>query len=260
MNFDLVSDLHIDHWGRSYELDWVYDKKSNIVVVAGDTSDSIDITCEFIRKLTTYYEYVIVIDGNHEHQNTMETLRDSNSTWAKEIQKTKAYYLGHTQPLIDGTKFIGINGWWSFDFGLPNLTAEQTISTGKEKAGLNDIIIKNQFEQGLIDAQFLLQSMVTAQIDENVKDIVVVTHSLPHSSCISWNRYPPELDMVGCYGNSKFSWTLDADVFNKCRYWCFGHNHDTKNIPYKGMRFVSNPRGRREDWNRKHYYPLTLKL
>ena len=260
MIFDLVSDLHIDHWGTNYEMDWVLNKKSNILIVAGDTSDSVDQTCEYIRKLTLHYEHVLIIDGNHEHTTQMENLRDSVSNWSKEIEKTKAHYLGHSQPVIDDTIFIGINGWWSFDFGLPNISAEKTIATGKIKSGLTDIMVKYQYEQSLIDAQFLLQSMISAQLNENIKNVVVVTHSVPHHSCISWNRYPPELDMVGCYGNSKYNWTLEADVFNKCRYWCFGHNHDAKNIPYKGMKFVSNPRGRREDWNRKHYYPLTLSI
>ena len=27
MNFDLVSDLHIDHWGKNYEFDWLHSQK-----------------------------------------------------------------------------------------------------------------------------------------------------------------------------------------------------------------------------------------
>ena len=259
INFDLVSDLHIDHWGPSYELDWLHSQKSDTLVIAGDTSDYIDITCEYLHKLTHYYTNVLVIDGNHEHQYNMENLAESIQYWKACVSQTLATYLGDTQPIINGVKFIGVCGWWSFDFGVPNVNVVQTMNKGKQEYGLTDVIIANQLQQSLIDANHLLNLMVQATLDPNVQDIVVVTHSIPHASCISWNRYPPDLDMVGCYGNSRYQWTLDADINEKCRYWVFGHNHDTKNIPYGNLRFVSNPRGRREDWNRITYQVLNIK-
>jgi len=260
MNFDLVSDLHIDHWGQSYEFDWLHSQKSDILIVAGDTSDSIDLTCEYLHKLTYYYNDVLVVDGNHEHQNSMENLDQSIQDWKDYISQTSVVYLGAKQPIIDEVKFIGICGWWSFDFGAPNVKIDQTINKGKMEHGLNDTIISNQLQQSLLDANYLCGMMAQSTLDIKVKNIVVVTHSLPHSSCISWNRYPPDLEMVGCYGNSRYQWALDADINEKCKYWVFGHNHDAKNIPYKHMKFVSNPRGRREDWNREKYQVCTIEV
>ena len=260
MKFDLVSDLHIDHWGRNHEFDWLHSQKSDTLIVAGDTSDSVDITCEYLHKLTNYYTNVLVVDGNHEHQNNMENLEESIQYWKSCVSQTLAIYLGDKQPIINGVKFIGICGWWSFDFGLPNIRPEQTILTGKTKYELTDAIIKNQLNQSLLDANNLSGMMVDATLNPLIKGIVVVSHSLPHASCISWNRYPPDYNMVGCYGNSKFQWTLDADINKKCRYWVFGHNHDTKNIPHDYLNFVSNPRGRREDWNRVNYQAQSLEI
>jgi len=260
MKFDLVSDLHIDHWGQSYEFDWLHSQNSDILVVAGDTSDSVDITCEYLSKLTHYYDNVLVVDGNHEHQNSMENLKQSIQYWRGCISQTSAIYLSVLQPIFDKVKFIGVCGWWSFDFGEPNIKMEQTIAKGIMKHGFNDTIIANQLHQSLCDANYLSDMMTQSTLNVNVKNIVVVTHSLPHSSCISWNRYPPDLDMVGCYGNSRYQWALDADIHQKCKYWCFGHNHDTKNIPYKHMKFISNPRGRREDWNREKYRVCTIEI
>ena len=143
---------------------------------------------------------------------------------------------------------------------MPNISSEQTIATGKKNHGLTDTIIKNQFSQSLLDAQKLSSMVIDANLDNNVKNIIIVTHSVPHISCISWNRYPPDLDMVGCYGNSRYQWAMDADINEKCCYWVFGHNHDQKNIPYKHLNFVSNPRGRREDWNRINYNVLSVNV
>jgi len=260
MNFDLVGDLHIDHWGRSFETDWLYDQRSDILVVAGDVSDSVDQTCAFLSRLTAYYAKILVVDGNHEHQTSMAYLDESVKHWRRSVAQSGATYLGDEQPLINGVKFIGVCGWWSFDFGLPNVTIEQTVTTGISDYGLTDAMVANQLQQSLLDANSLTDMMVQATLDPCVKHIVTVSHSLPHASCISWNRYPPDYNMVGCYGNSRFQWVLDADINEKCRYWVFGHNHDKKNIPYKHMRFVSNPRGRREDWNRVNYQALTVEI
>lgn len=260
MNFDLVSDLHIDHWGKNFEFDWLHSQQSDTIVIAGDTSDYVDVTCEFLHKISNYYTNVLVIDGNHEHQNHMENLEESIKYWKSCVSQTLAVYLGEKQPVIEGVKFIGICGWWSFDFGQPNILSEQTILTCKNLYGLNDITIKNQMNQSLLDAHCLAGMMVESTLSPDVKNIIVVSHSLPHSSCISWNRYPTDYNVVGCYGNSKFQWTLDADINEKINYWVFGHNHDTKNIPYKYFKFVSNPRGRREDWNRIDYKALNLKI
>lgn len=260
MNFDLVSDLHIDHWGRNFEIDWLFERGSDILVVAGDASDSIDQTCEYLHRLTRYYSTILVVDGNHEHQASMEFLDDSIKQWRKSVAQSGALYLGDQQPTINGVRFIGVCGWWSFDFGEPNVTSKQTIIKGKSDHGLTDIMVTKQFTQSLLEANALCSMMTAATLDNTVEHVVVVTHSLPHQSCISWNRYPPDLDMVGCYGNSRYQWTLDADINAKCRYWVFGHNHDSKDLVYKQMRFVSNPRGRREDWNRTFYHAKTLEI
>lgn len=260
MKFDLVSDLHIDHWGRSFETDWLFDQRSDILVIAGDTSDSIDQTCEYFRLLTKYYSKILVVDGNHEHQTTMESIDESTVYWQQAVAQSGAIYLGQENPLIDGVRFIGICGWWSFDFGEPNVSLENTISKCKSVYGLTDLMIEKQLSQSIKDAQALNNMMIAATLDEKTEHIVVVTHSLPHPSCISWNRYPPDLNMVGCYGNSRYQWTLDSDINQKCKYWVFGHNHDRKHIPYKHMQFVSNPRGRREDWNRTSYLARTLEV
>ena len=150
--------------------------------------------------------------------------------------------------------------WFFHAAQLVIVKIDQTINKGKMEHGLNDTIIFNQLQQSLLDANYLCGMMAQSTLDIKVKNIVVVTHSLPHSSCISWNRYPPDLEMVGCYGNSRYQWALDADINEKCKYWVFGHNHDAKNIPYKHMKFVSNPRGRREDWNREKYQVCTIEV
>lgn len=260
MNLDLVSDLHIDHWGTPHQFDWLHTQQSDTLVVAGDTSDSIDLSCSYLDKLCDYYKTVLVIDGNHEHQTRMNDLTHSIESWLTSIAQTRAVCLTLEQPVINNIQFVGCCGWWSFDFGSPNISRAQSMQTGIAVAGLTPHIISLQEQQSLLDAHFLTGCVVGANLDHSIHKVVVVTHTLPHPSCISWMRYPQEADMVGCYGNTRFNHALSSDLYNKITTWLFGHNHDHKDIPYKYMRFTSNPRGRRCDWNRTTYSVKTISI
>ncbi len=260
MQFDLVSDLHIDVWQEKYRFDWLKDQKSDTLIIAGDVSDYVDMTCEYITSLENYYDKILIVDGNHEHQPNFPNIEESTENWKKAIRETKAHYLGDGYYQKDNVRVIGVNGWWSFDFGEPNVPLDKCISAFLDKTSWGKPAVKQMLRQGIYDAEFLLNQMHDAQECDEVSKIVVVTHPLPHPSCISWNIYPEDNKFVGLYGNSRFQWTLDMDRKNKLKYWCFGHNHDKKNIPYGDARLVSNPRGRPADWNREEYSPLQLEV
>jgi len=260
MKFDLVSDLHIDFWDDKFKHDWLKYQTSDTLVIAGDTSDSVDITCEYVTSLESYYKNIVIVDGNHEHQNCMTEIAENTKYWSYCIGQTRAHYLGDVYYQTGNTRFIGINGWWSFDFGAPNVDFERCMQAFLTKTNWGERAALLQLEQGVNHAKFLKKQMRDAQSDKTVEHVVVVTHPLPHPSCISWNIYPGDNLMVGLYGNTKFQQTLDADVQQKMRYWLFGHNHDQKNIPYGDARLVSNPRGRPKDWNRENYKPLQLEV
>jgi hypothetical protein len=260
MNFDLVSDLHIDIWGKTNSTEWVQHQASDTLLVAGDTSDFIDITCEYILFLRRYYKTILVVDGNHEHEGSNYDIKRTSAEWSLNIKQTGAHFLGDSAYTYSNVKFIGCNGWWSFDFGEPNISRKDCQTRVVNRTRWNFFHMNQQFDQGLIETDLLYQQMTDAQNDNNIKNIVVMTHTLPHSSCISWNIYPEDASFVGLYGNSRFKNILDLDINKKLYYWCFGHNHDCKNIPYKQARLISNPRGRPEDWNRVDYRPLTLEI
>jgi hypothetical protein len=60
MFFDYVSDLHIDHWNKKYHTKNPHEevkdlpfnfknKKSDILIIAGDTSDKMSMTIDYIK-------------------------------------------------------------------------------------------------------------------------------------------------------------------------------------------------------------------
>ena len=78
MKFDLISDFHVEmnvgynttrFWkkGEPLHYAWHKDKKNDILVVAGDSSNSHDFTRDVIVEAAKHYEHVLFVDGNHEH-------------------------------------------------------------------------------------------------------------------------------------------------------------------------------------------------
>ncbi len=259
MQFDLVSDLHIDVWDESHQEDWLRHQSSNVLVVAGDVSDWVEQTCEYVdRVLCVAYDTVLIVDGNHEHQPQFPSLKKSVSNWEKCISQTDAVYLGFAPVKVDGVNFFGKCGWWSFDFGEPNVSEQTSMDALIKGTTWGRDTYLAQKCQGLEDAIWLKEQMSEMQKQDD--PVVVVTHSLPHPSCISWNIYPQNNAFVGLYGNSYYDWTFEKDRKNLIKYWLFGHNHDCKDIPYGDARLISNPRGRPEDWNRREYKPITLEV
>ena len=75
---DIVSDLHVDQWNPNYNNKYPCGEISNnpynfkypesdILVIAGDISDDINISIDTLNTASEYYDKVIFVDGNHEH-------------------------------------------------------------------------------------------------------------------------------------------------------------------------------------------------
>lgn len=260
MKFDLVSDLHIDFWDVDHQTDWLEYQSADTLVIAGDTSDWVDQTIEYVRKLIVpCYDNVLLIDGNHEHQPQFPELEESVKNWRWSIaQQADILDPAHDDVIIDGVRFIGANGWWTFDFGEPNISQETSVNALCERTDWGTDTWQKQRIQAIIDAGSLRDRVQDAQLDD--LPLVMVTHSLPHPSCISWNVYPEHNESVGLYGNSLYETVFEADRRKLMQYWVFGHNHDQKDIPYGDCKLISNPRGRPRDWNRTDYRPITLEV
>ena len=64
-SFDFVSDLHVEHHSNKM-VDW--NPKSDILVIAGDISNDMRISYDHLITIKDY-EYILFVDGNHEHYN-----------------------------------------------------------------------------------------------------------------------------------------------------------------------------------------------
>ena len=259
MQFDLISDLHLDYWKHNIK-DWRGLGTSLYCVVAGDVSRDVRLTSSFLHHLSNAYKQVIFIEGNHEHN------KQYNDLTSKEIELSNSLknvpnitYLAESSCVIDGTAFVGAMGWWTFDFpaidGSGHLAVMEEFCD-REHFHMRDAI--NIWQTAQEQAADLGEIVSSLQDADEIEEIVVVTHTVPRNDIVH-HGIPGSLSEWGKIGNSSMKQVLAYDYENKTSTWCFGHFHE---IPYDikmdGVRYVSHPRGKPKDAMSQVYYPKRI--
>ena len=258
MQFDLMSDTHVDRWDTEHHVHWENTKKSDIIVVPGDISDNITQTVEELRYLSNIYEHVFFVEGNHEHQHYWPDFDFAPNYLREHLGKiSNVHYLHDDYYVLDNVAFLGRSGWWDFKFAYPYVTEEASRAKFiADKSDMCDAIV----DESDSDFYYLHDKIVELQSNNTIESVVMVTHTVPLPRFISLGEYPPWPEYSGFLGNSMMPSILDADHTKKIKAWAFGHNHDQKRDIHKGVQFISNPRGRPVDYNREIYYQIVVNV
>lgn len=254
--FDLISDLHIETWDH---FDWEAQATSPVCVVAGDISCNRRTLIDTLRHLGQCYQAVFYIDGNDEHSQYVGSLSNSYQLLAAQIQRIpNVVYLQDNVVVIDGVAVVGTNGWWSFDFDY-GIDPEGSRSWYQEKHGLDDTRVDAIRRMATTDATYLTNSIRRLQTHQDVKKIVVVTHTVPDPALIQH-----DVDLAGrlqfnTMGNRYMMQAMACDTERKIHTWCFGHYHGAVDQLRSGIRFVNNCRGRGDTpYRQQVYYPRRI--
>lgn len=247
MKFDLVSDVHIEMWHD--KPDWGDVCDNRILVVAGDTSNSIVRSANALNEAAHFYDHVLVVDGNHEFYDTGRmNVEEAMEAFRAELfhgkNGNKITYLPNSACCIEGTMFVGFNGW--YDFKMAD-GFDREAQHNAWKMGSNDsrfIRFKNYPDKMAADQAHKLAFVVrNGGGNPAIKEIVVVTHTSPLLRGLRTTHDPFWNMMNGAYGNTEMKQVLDADVAHKIKVWCFGHTHYNNDFVQDGVRFLSAPRG-----------------
>ncbi len=264
MKIDIISDLHIDHWSKKYKIKYPscepiekpYEyKKSNsdILIIAGDISDDLDISIDFLNRISKFYKKVLFVDGNHEHVNKYPNLynKDYINEILKKNNNNKIVYLPSNQFIINKTLFIGCCGWWNYNNSNLNdinnsLNYFQNwinFSKNENKEFINNVIKKSKEE-----FKYLNDLLLKYKDDNNIEKIIIVSHTIPHKKYCDTEA---GFDNYITQHNSKFNELLLK--YKKINTWIFGHSHRQQEDIFNNIKFISNPRGRPNDFNRLDY-------
>jgi predicted phosphodiesterase len=255
-NFDLISDLHVETWNQ---FDWTGQATSPYCIVAGDVAQDREVLRETLRHLGQCYQGVFYIDGNDEHRHTLEDLGNSYRFLNRTVDNIEGVvYLQDNVVIINGVAILATNGWWSYDMD-PALDYDQsqqwyqdrmqtTLSTADSITGL-----------AFNDVTYMINSVRKLQTHQDVRSIVLVTHTVPAPWIITHDIDLVDTWRFNCMGNPHMQLILNEDTENKIHTWCFGHYHKSVDRDLHGIRYVNNCRGRGDtEWSQPVYYPKRI--
>lgn len=257
VSFDLISDLHVETWPEPF--DWTGMPTSTLAVVAGDISRDRQVVVDTLRHLGECYRAVMYIDGNDEHRYSLHDLGESYNTLFEEIQDIpNVIYLQDNAVVIDGVGFIGTNGWWAFDFDNAD-SYEHSRQWFIERYQVDPVAAVNVEGMAMQDAKYLCSSIKRVQRHQDIKSLVVVTHTVPDVMLVEHDVELEGSHRLNCTGNSHLIKSVVEDTEGKIDTWCFGHYHSDIDQIRQGIRFVNNCRGRgNTPWSKSVYNPKRI--
>jgi len=273
--FDIVSDLHIDQWDSSlsgqYLCGQVKDvpyqfpnSDSRILIVAGDISDDIDLSLQYLNDISNQYDKILFVDGNHEHVGKYPLLISTEDINKKvlALENPKLIYLPKNNYMINKTVFLGFCGWWDYDSANEEslLKAEEYFNSWMPHLDVNDskIFCFNVMSNYIRQFALLEKQLIKYQSDSNIEQIVIVSHTVPLKKFALEKK-----------GDIRTSSQLQTDAFklldgkySKISTWIFGHTHHQFDefISTYDVRFIAQPRGRPEDFDRTNYKLKNVKI
>ena len=156
---------------------------SKYLVIAGDISDNIHESINFLNEISKYYEMILFVDGNHEHVGKYPELYNTKYINSL-IKNDKIQYLPEEPFRINNTVFIGACGWWDYDNSnlssiennknyfknwIPHFTESDNVQ-----------FIDNVIEESKKQFDKLNNLILKYSEDLLVDNIVIVTHTLPN--------------------------------------------------------------------------------
>lgn len=257
-SFDLISDLHVETWPK---FDWSTQATSLYCVVVGDVSRDRSLLLETLRHLGRCYMGVFYIDGNDEHKNYSSNLGHSYRDLAQYVDTIpNVVFMQDNVVVVNGIALLASNGWWSYDFN-PLIDCDQTHAWYKHKYNVDDATIAAITSMAINDAGYMTNSVRKLQKHQDVKKIVMITHTVPAPWLVNHDIELENHYRFNCTGNRHMQLALDADTENKISHWCFGHYHKSVDQEFSNIRWVSNSRGRGDTpWKQEVYYPKRITI
>ena len=255
-SFDLISDLHVETWDS---FDWEGQATSPFCIVAGDVGRDRNVVLETLAHLGKCYQGVFYIDGNDEHRHYIEDLGSSYRDLTRGISRLKnVVYLQDNVVIINGVAILATNGWWTYDFD-PSIDQDKTIEWYQHYVNASESSAAGITGVAYHDAAYMINSVSKLQTHQEVKAIVLVSHTVPAPWIVSHDIDLADSWRFNCMGNSHLAQAIEEDTENKIKTWCFGHYHKPVDQQLHGINYVSNPRGRGDTpWCQPAYYPRRI--
>lgn len=244
MKICFVSDLHQDI-GHQPLIKW---PEADVLVVAGDTANSLGEVVKFFQKLQrkSPYPHVLTVDGNHEHYSnapTERTVEETRSRLVELLPPSVTFLPAHDSVKIGDLHFVGRNGWYSFDYAgdpIANRAIWREEMNDCKWIGFDKLLQPPPWELAEQDAMIVTAEIASIIAREPDAKIIVITHTAPHRDLI--NSDPRFLRTNAFYVNTWMQRVLE-DFGSNIVLWQYGHTHFRTEKMINGVYCIANPRG-----------------
>lgn len=252
MQFDLVSDFHSDLWNTGTNFSWAKyrNEGSDVLVLAGDTSNYMNDIPVIINRALNVYKHVIFTDGNHEHY-AFDRVADVDDI-CEELQEfadskeNVTFLTGRNSVQVNNTVFIGCNGWYDFRVYEDRFNIDDSMNAWKRMSNDSKMIdfamvpvaIRAKNQAALIEQQ-------VADLQDSDMELVVVTHTIPTKVLSKWSPFStsPNAIIECAYYNTAMENAYFADIKQKIKVWVYGHTHVRSERKIGHVRYINNARG-----------------
>jgi Icc-related predicted phosphoesterase len=241
---------------------------ADTLVIAGDISNNVIDTANFLEAAKKHYKNVAFVDGNHDHYNEVSVSENQNYLFNNAMLDDWTF-LPFRDLIIDDTVFIGNNSWYDWNAG---------------DARYNKLDYKNAWHRNMADsrvikfdpncgpdilaerqAKRLFDKVTQYNADTKINNIVIVTHSLPLKEALIVKREVTPYDVQwnllgGSFVNTQLETVWQNNAKGKIRVWTFGHTHSSHNIQKNGVDFVCHPKGYPGEANAFNYQFKTITI
>lgn len=234
--------------------------EADICICAGDTTDSVYTSADYLLAEIAPRMPVVTVLGNHDFYGS--SIDRSLEVARRQLAGTNVHFLENDTVVINGVRFIGATLWTDFEVphgsedGRPELPLEirrfrALHACVRDIADFRQIYRsdeRKEGETGLITVQEMIarhkesRDFIAAELSKPFEGkSVVVTHHAP-----SIQSFHPAY--LGSPTNGAFASDL-ADVIEEGRpwFWIHGHIHHASDYFEGETRVLCNPRGYRHE-------------
>lgn len=276
------SDFHADFWNNFdftdkeaifNEINLVPEENYDLIVLAGDISQCHNATAQgryakIIETICSLGVPVVLIKGNHEnYQTNLSNSRFFLKSLSQE-RFSNLYFLEqeYIRLKIKEQDYVifGATLWTNF-----NKLDPLAVFDANEKMNDFNAYIRNStytkfnaYDAFEIHNQ-TLDKIISCSQNLNGANFIVVTHHAPLlQASVNFRKLRNFGDSPD---NLDYSYSSDLTKFisglkNKPQYWIFGHIHAPYKDEYDGVKFISNPYGYPEDYEKRIYNNPTMIL
>ena len=244
MKICFVSDLHVDFPNQPL-IKW---PDADVLVVAGDTANSLGAVYNFFKKNSKRWSYphVLMVDGNHSHYSNAGRGRTVQQTLDKltaELPDYVTFLPARGAVRVGDLYFVGRNGWYSFDLH-GTLEKNQEIwrdcMNDDRWIGFSAVPQAQPWELAAHHARQVDSAVQRAVEQDPQARFVVVTHTAPDGRLVS--QRPEDEATNPFYVNLHMRQVVERWA-PRIAAWAHGHTHHRYMRQLDGVEFVCNPRG-----------------